>query len=308
MKKILSFTLSFLLCMSSASVFAEETTAEDTTAAGTNAAETAEEQKSEITDWVMYTHEAADAVLEKEEDEYKYVINNCGGAARGGDDKWDVQFRYPGFSIKKDHKYFMTYSISSDKDGYYYTKIGNLDAQQVGEAVAGEAWHNQFGTSTMFSYAGGYISQDADTDYSKAWTMTPISAGDTIEVSCTFNGIADLPVAEWVFFLGGEGPQTPGGCFSDGTTLYFTNLYLKDETDDEVIVDSFRFNELKGDTDLNGVVDLTDLTYLSLYLLKEKDFSNRQKINADVNADGDLNIGDLPALKRMVLSVAETEK
>ncbi len=300
MKKLLSFTLSFLLCMSSASVFAEETTAEDT-----NAAETTAEQNSEITDWVMYTHEAADAVLEKEEDEYKYVINNCGGAARGGDDKWDVQFRYPGFSITKGHKYSMTYSISSDKDGYYYTKIGNLDAATVGEATAGEAWHNQFGTSTMFSYSDGFICEDAVTDYSKAWTMTPISAGDTIEVKCSFEGIADLPVAEWVFFLGGEGPQTPGGCFSDGTTLYFKNLYLKDETDDEVIVDSFRFNELKGDVDLNGVVELTDLTYLSLYLLKDKDLTDKQKINADVNADGELNIGDLPALKRMILSFDE---
>ena len=300
MKKLLSFTLSFLLCMSSASVFAEENTAEEN-----DAVQNAEEQNSENSDWVMYAHEAADAVLEKEEDEYKYIINDAGGAAHGGDDKWDVQFRYPGISIEKGHKYSMTYSISSDKDGYYYTKIGNLDAKQVDEAVAGEAWHNQFGTSTMFSCANGYISENAYTDYTKAWTMTPIGAGDTIEVSCSFEGIADLPVAEWVFFLGGEGPQTPGGCFSDGTTLYFKNLYLKDETDDEVIVDSFRFNELKGDVDLNGVVELTDLTYLSLYLLKDKDLTDKQKINADVNADGELNIGDLPALKRMILSFDE---
>ncbi len=289
MKKLLSFTLSFLLCMSSVSVFAEDS----------------EQDASSASDWTMYAHKAADAVLEKEEDEYKYIINDAGGAAHGGDDKWDVQFRYPGISIEAGHKYSMTYSISSDKDGYYYTKIGNLDAQTVGEATAGEAWHNQFGTSTMFSYSKGYISEDAVTDYTKAWTMTPISAGDTIEVSCSFEGIADLPVAEWVFFLGGEGPATPGGCFSDGTTLYFKNLYLKDETDNEVIVDSFRFTKLAGDVDLNGVVDLTDLTTLSLYLLNDVEFSQKQMLNGDVNSDGYLNIGDLPALKRLVLASAE---
>lgn len=290
MKKLLSCTLSLLLCLSSASVFAEEDTSV---------------QNSEKTDWVMYAHKAADAVLEKEEDQYKYIINDAGGAAHGGDDKWDVQFRYSGISIKKDHKYSMTYTISSDKDGYYYTKIGNLDAQTVGDAVAGEAWHNQYGTSTVFSYSKGYIAENEITDYTKAWTMTPIGAGDTIEVKCSFEGNADLSVAEWVFFLGGEGPATPGGCFSDGTTLYFKNLYLKDETDNEVLVDSFRSNELKGDIDLNGVVDLTDLTYLSLYLMNDKDFSKNQKINADVNSDGKVDLADLPSLKRMVLSFTD---
>ncbi len=70
---------------------------------------------------------------------------------------------------------------------------------------------------------------------------------------------------------------------------------------------------LTGDLDLNGVVELTDVTYLSLYLLGDKTFETIAssngianpdvvKFNADVNRDGTVNIVDLVTLKSIVIN------
>ncbi len=55
-----------------------------------------------------------------------------------------------------------------------------------------------------------------------------------------------------------------------------------------------------GDIDDNKVVDLTDLTYLSLYLLGDYEFDERQCASADIQGDGIVNIADLPAFKQAV--------
>jgi len=55
-----------------------------------------------------------------------------------------------------------------------------------------------------------------------------------------------------------------------------------------------------GDIDDNKVVDLTDLTYLSLYLLGDYEFDERQCASADIQGDGTVNIADLPAFKQAV--------
>ncbi|MBP1565067.1 MAG: dockerin type I repeat-containing protein [Oscillospiraceae bacterium] len=55
-----------------------------------------------------------------------------------------------------------------------------------------------------------------------------------------------------------------------------------------------------GDIDSNGVVDLTDLTYLSLYLLKDRDFDEREYASADIQTDGEVNIADLAAFKEAI--------
>ena len=57
---------------------------------------------------------------------------------------------------------------------------------------------------------------------------------------------------------------------------------------------------LLGDITGEGIVDLTDLTYLSLYLLKDRDFDEREYASADIQTDGEVNIADLAAFKEAV--------
>lgn len=54
---------------------------------------------------------------------------------------------------------------------------------------------------------------------------------------------------------------------------------------------------LYGDVIMDKVVDLTDLTTLSLYLLNDITFNDEQKLVADVNGDGHIDLADLSTLK-----------
>ncbi|MCR5075407.1 MAG: hypothetical protein K6A79_06360 [Ruminococcus sp.] len=66
------------------------------------------------------------------------------------------------------------------------------------------------------------------------------------------------------------------------------------------------FTILRGDLDLNGKVDTTDCTYLSLYLIGDTTLARiagneaATKANADVNGDGTINLVDLTTLKQMI--------
>lgn len=56
-----------------------------------------------------------------------------------------------------------------------------------------------------------------------------------------------------------------------------------------------------GDINGNGVVDLTDLSYLSLYLLGDCALTHQQTLCADVDGSGEVNIADLPHLKQYIM-------
>ena len=43
---------------------------------------------------------------------YKITINNPGGASRGGEDRWDCQFRHRGLKIVSGHQYKVEYEIT----------------------------------------------------------------------------------------------------------------------------------------------------------------------------------------------------
>lgn len=57
---------------------------------------------------------------------------------------------------------------------------------------------------------------------------------------------------------------------------------------------------LTGDVDNSGIVDLSDLTELSAYLLKDKDFSENQLKAADTNHDEEVTVSDLARLKQYI--------
>ncbi len=56
-----------------------------------------------------------------------------------------------------------------------------------------------------------------------------------------------------------------------------------------------------GDIDGNKAVDLSDLLFLSMYLLHEKTLTESQQVVADVNGDNIVDISDLPLLKQFIM-------
>lgn len=141
---------------------------------------------------------------------YKIKIISPGGRSRGGEDRWDCQFRHRGLKIVQGHQYKVHYKITASNSGRYYTKIGNLEGDI-------EIWHNM---------SNGY-------DLDSHWDLIPISAGETKTVDLTFTAGRSLDVAEWAFHFGGDGQYTQGDCFPEGTVLTFDDMSLIDLTSDE---------------------------------------------------------------------------
>lgn len=160
--------------------------------------------------WQVCESETGEMEYEIKDGKFTIKIVNPGGKSNGGQDRWDCQFRYRGLKITAGHTYEVSYEITSDKDGQYYTKIGNM----AGDV---ELWHSNTG----------------DSDFNSTWNMIPISAGETKKVKMTFVPSKSLDSAEWAFHLGGDGSYTSGGCFKAGTSLTFDNMSLIDVTSDE---------------------------------------------------------------------------
>ena len=142
---------------------------------------------------------------------YKITIVEPGGASKGGEDRWDCQFRHRGLKISAGHQYKVKYDITASNSGQYYTKIGSLDGKT-------EIWHNM---------------STSQSDFDSNWGLIQIGANETKHVELTFTPTQGMEVAEWAFHLGGDGQYTPGGCFPAGTVITFDNMSLVDMTSDE---------------------------------------------------------------------------
>lgn len=144
---------------------------------------------------------------------YNVTVVNPGGSGRGGEDRWDLQFRHRGLKIVSGRQYRVKYSITATNSGMYYTKIGNLEGTV-------EVWHN------MSTGAG---------DFESNWDCIRINANETKNVDLTFTASQSVDVAEWAFHLGGSGQYTPNDCFPEGTVISFDNMSLEclssDDTD-----------------------------------------------------------------------------
>lgn len=143
---------------------------------------------------------------------YTVTIVNPGGASRGGEDRWDCQFRHRRLKIVSGHKYKVSYEITPSESGKYYTKIGNLDGDV-------EIWHNMMA--------------DGGPDFNSTWDCIQIGKNETKKVDLTFTADKSLDVAEWAFHLGGDGQYTNGDCFPAGTEIKFDNMSLIDLSGDE---------------------------------------------------------------------------
>ena len=61
-----------------------------------------------------------------------------------------------------------------------------------------------------------------------------------------------------------------------------------------------------GDVDKNGKVDVTDLSYLSLHLIGEKEFDESAMKAADTTGDGDVNLADLARLRQFLSKIIDS--
>lgn len=143
---------------------------------------------------------------------YQVQIVNPGGAARGGESRWDAQFRHRQLILEEGHEYHVQAEVTADHDGEIYTKIGDTNAPYD------EIWHN------------GYALNEGGSD---EWKCMPVKAGETLKIDSTFISGKDCFYAEWAWQFGGAGETQETDCFPGGTTLTFDNLYLTDLTDDQ---------------------------------------------------------------------------
>lgn len=67
-------------------------------------------------------------------------------------------------------------------------------------------------------------------------------------------------------------------------------------------LDTHTFACLRGDVDSNGIRNITDVTTLIYYLLTDTPSEGFNDVNADVNADNDIDISDVTALINILLN------
>lgn len=141
---------------------------------------------------------------------YNITIKNPGGAARGGESRWDCQLRHRNLTIIAGHSYTVKFEVTPSNSGQLYTKIGDLSGDI-------EVWHNACD----------------DSSFDSCWDPINVYANQTYRCNTTFTAKQTVNVAEWAFHFGGAGNWQPTDCFPVGTVLKFDNLYLIDNTSSE---------------------------------------------------------------------------
>ena len=117
---------------------------------------------------------------------YMITIVNPGGAANGGEDRWDCQFRHRGLTIQSGCTYEVAYDITASNNCTYYTKIGDMS-----EPFA-EDWHGN----------------PDDSQYDAYWGVQSLTANQTVSFQGTFTATRTAEV-EWAFHIGGD--SVPAG-------------------------------------------------------------------------------------------------
>jgi endoglucanase len=163
---------------------------------------------------------------------YNVTIVNPGGEARGGDSRWDCQFRHRSLHIEAGHTYKVHWEVTSDQAGDLATQIATLD----GETTL--AWHNNYGYGD---------------DGANEWNNVKISVGKNTFDS-TFTAKETIEVAEWAFHYGGAGAYQDHDCFPAGTNLSFDNMTLECVTCGDTYVDSTTTPCLWDPTNEMGVI------------------------------------------------------
>lgn len=149
---------------------------------------------------------------------YNIEIINPGGRLAGGEDRCDLQLCHGGLNFESSSTYKLTYSVSSDTEGYIYSCISNYDGSE-------EIWHGNGKVSIKGGPADNI--QGDDVKYDQSGLPLHICAGDTITVTAEFKPKQSMKNAKWSFQFGGS----EEGFFPQGTKLSFSDLSLENATD-----------------------------------------------------------------------------
>jgi len=221
------------------------------------------------------------------DNDYLIVINNPGGSNNGGTDRWDLQFSYRGFSLKSNCTYHISFDIIPSNNGKFYTKLGSINGDV-------EVWRN-----------GNHSSED----FASYWDCIKVGAGQTYTMDCTFTPTQDVDLADWSFHIGGQGSNTPDGCFPAGTSIRISNLKITNLTDnsDVLLYNTIIEGNIPGDCTDNGKVNYMDIFVLKKYILNVIDEDELDLINADYNKDGKVNIVDFLQIKNYIQNIINME-
>ncbi len=143
-------------------------------------------------------------ISESEEENSDFEITENGEfkimIAKGGTNKWDIQFRHRGIIMEQGHTYNVKFKIRADKDTKIYSKIG------LQGPPFSEYWNNN-------------------------WNPFNLKAGQTLQVneSFTMNDPTENS-CEFAFHCGGE------LLTSGPVNLYFDDVYLSDPEFTQVVV------------------------------------------------------------------------
>lgn len=204
--------------------------------------------------WHTCETNPAKQTFELNDGKYICKIVNPGGATRGGESRWDLQFRHRGLTIKSGHTYTLHWEVDASNAGDLATHIATLD----GETTV--VWHNN------------------SEQFNQGWDNVKIAKGHN-EFDCTFTAEKDIEVAEWAFHYGGEGQWQDHDCFPEGTVLEFDNMSLVCET----CPDSYKEGTCNWDpsNDLGVITPKNDIRVNQVGY-----YSNRSKQASLVNAKG----------------------
>ncbi len=98
-----------------------------------------------------------------------------------------------------------------------------------------------------------------------------------------------------------------GDCY-----IYYDNTmsdlldWYKENNNDEIggtfVIKAITKQNLLGDTNLDGTINIVDATSIQKYLVQLEDFNDIQKLNADFNKDGKINISDSTEIQKYLAS------
>lgn len=89
----------------------------------------------------------------------------------------------------------------------------------------------------------------------------------------------------------------------DQTVITAPDSSTANGVDVNVTEDDQTANIVLGDVNNDGIVDMMDLTSVSLYCLGDKTLSDAEFSAADVTTDGEINLSDLATIKQFVMNV-----
>ena len=127
---------------------------------------------------------------------YQITIVNPGGASKGGEDRWDCQFRHRGLTLVSGCTYEVSFDITASSSCTYYTKIGDMAEPYT------EDWHGNPDDGSFDGY----------------WNVQQLQPNQKTTVKGTFTAKRTAEV-EWAFHIGGD-------TVPEGTVFTFDNMSL----------------------------------------------------------------------------------